>query len=388
MDNIDRSTHKLMTGVLYGTSTVGLILLIIVVKSPYKWVPILLHLTAVSLALYSHKKYYSHKMVNPIAKKFLVVELILMFGVILFGMHDYEHIFLLLVVGDCIMAFDYRFSLPFTVITYLIYYPLVHYIYPFVTGVAYGTDYVDDVMIVGFVVLALFIAKRQTQEKVRYNILLEERNEAYAELARFSEKIEESAINDERSRIALMLHNTIGHMLVATNMRLQAEKMELISAGTLQTDAFGDVEKSIQRTMSLLRQTVEGEEDYLLAMPFDEIMHLFIEDVVNNSQVQVHYEADNVGEIPESLKRLVFNIVMESITNSLKHAAATNIKVSIKCQSSKVTIEVSDDGVGFKDIRYGFGTRRLKELIEQKGGSYSLRSDNGCSVFTSLPLEG
>jgi len=66
-----------------------------------------------------------------------------------------------------------------------------------------------------------------------------------------------------------------------------------------------------------------------------------------------HVHFSNKGEprqIPENIERNLFRIVQELIHNAFKHSAAWHVWVRLQWDSSKITIEVEDDGSGFSKI--------------------------------------
>jgi signal transduction histidine kinase len=222
---------------------------------------------------------------------------------------------------------------------------------------------------------------------VKYDALLVKSNEAYKNLKKYSAKVEELAVVEERNRIALILHNSIGHSLTSIMLSLQAEKMELVSKGKINKKAFGNVEKLIQEAMTLLRKTIESADDFMKDMPFDELMDMFIRNAANNTKANIRYEANKTNFIKDGQRSVIFNVVIESITNAMKHSQCEHIIVKINGYEDKISIEIMDDGYGFKSIDYGYGITKMKEQVEEIGGSYEINSKAGCQVKVILPID-
>ena len=385
MVNMDINTHRILTALLYVTFGGGFLVLFLS-GDGISWLPIGLYTATMVVASYSHYNYYHAEKTEEMGKVFLVIEIALVFAVTLFDKSDYEHVFILLVIGDCIFAYSYLYSISFAVIVYGSFYPLMIWLSPLIIGIPFKNDYLEDVVIVALVLTMLYMTKYQIVSRMKYDQLFAERNSAYEQLKISAKRIEAYAVKEERARIAMMLHNSLGHMLVATNMTLQAEKMELVSQGKIDKKAFTEVEVSIQKSMSLLRKAVEGEEDELLAMSLNEIMKLLVSDVANNLGMQVHYEQIDIEQVPEAYGVIVYNVVLESVTNALKHSEGTHINISLMAERSKIVIQIKDNGKGVDDFVYGFGTSRLKEQVERVGGTYKLTSDEGCNVTAIIPF--
>jgi len=279
------------------------------------------------------------------------------------------------------------FSMGYIIGTYLVFYP-----YIIITSMYKNSDYfvngfIEDFVISVICVVILYMFKSQISSNVRYNELLKESDVAYKKLKKYSAKVEELAIIEERNRIALILHNSIGHSLTSIMLSLQAEKMELVSKKQIDKDAFATVEKLIQEAMKLLRSTIESADDFMKDIPFDDLMDMFIREASNNTKVNISYNSSNTSYIEDGQKSVIFNVVIESITNAMKHSECKKIQVSINGNANEIRINISDDGCGFDTITYGYGITKMKEQIQEIGGKYEVISQEGCEIRVVLPIK-
>lgn len=87
----------------------------------------------------------------------------------------------------------------------------------------------------------------------------------------------------------------------------------------------------------------------------------------------------------------MFRIGQESLTNIVKHAKATSVRIELFEQSSAVTLEITDNGAGLTDENMTrmnrFGIRGMRERAENLGGWFEIHGspDSGTSVMVSLP---
>ena len=104
-----------------------------------------------------------------------------------------------------------------------------------------------------------------------------------------------------------------------------------------------------------------------------------------------------VGELPQ-LSSLtprgvldIQRIVLEALTNSLRHARASDVTVNTQINGSSLQIGVLDDGIGFDEasIAPGRGLESLRQRARGLGGTVEVRSSRGAgtSVTLRLPLE-
>ncbi|MCD4712667.1 MAG: hypothetical protein K8R73_05225 [Clostridiales bacterium] len=379
--NIDIKTHKFLTLIMYINYVCSYVVVFMFNDNPV--LPCLFLTVNLIISSVSHYKYYKSEGVNAKAKIVLIIQMIVVFCLTYFDRSTFELLFVLLIIGDCIFAFSYKYSMAFTSITFMVYFPFMIYIYKGTMGYSY--DMTRDIVVLIFVLTTLYISKMQIIERVKYNKVLTERNIAFAELGTYAIKIKELAIHEERSRIAYMLHNSIGHMLVSINLSLQAEKMELIKSNVLTDDHFSNVEDQISTTMALLRKTIENSDDFMTTLELEELLEMFVSNIKNNTSISIQYALSISNQIPRKLNTIIYNVILESVTNSLKHAHCKNIMIRIEADSN-ILISIEDDGEGFDTIVYGFGITQIKEKLKSYGGEYSITAHNNCEVRIVLPF--
>ena len=75
----------------------------------------------------------------------------------------------------------------------------------------------------------------------------------------------------------------------------------------------------------------------------------------------------------------LFRVIQESINNTLKHAEANNIHLSITQQDKEISILVKDDGKGFdiKEISFGNGLSNIESRIASIDGQVFIQSELG-----------
>ena len=85
----------------------------------------------------------------------------------------------------------------------------------------------------------------------------------------------------------------------------------------------------------------------------------------------------------------VYRVVQEALTNVVKHARATAVAVDVRIDHGRVTIRVSDDGVGIRaePSSGGFGLLGMRERVALAGGELHIEpGDPGTIVRASVPV--
>ena len=76
-----------------------------------------------------------------------------------------------------------------------------------------------------------------------------------------------------------------------------------------------------------------------------------------------------VNRLPESVEATTYYIVLEALTNVVKHARATSAKVALETDGEILRFEVADDGCGGADPAGGTGILGLRDRAEAAGGT-------------------
>src|SRR6185369_17363375 len=115
---------------------------------------------------------------------------------------------------------------------------------------------------------------------------------------------------------------------------------------------------------------------------------------IESSGVQFRW---NVGELPQlsplapKAVLAIQRIVLEALTNSLRHACARTVTVTSQLDGGWLQIGVSDDGIGFDEasIVPGHGLESVRQRARGLGGLVEVRSSRGAgtSVTLRLPFE-
>lgn len=223
--------------------------------------------------------------------------------------------------------------------------------------------------------------------------LAEERlNESYQELEKLTTHLE-VVREDEQKRIARELHDEMGGVLAALNM-----KVSLLAAhpptemADLMTE-MDNLEKLVSAGIQALNRTVAELRPSLL----DEVGLTFaIERYVQEFERNTEIECDL--RLPEeeltldgNQSSVILRIIQESLTNVAKHAKANKVSIVLSEWDTLLVLTVRDNGKGF-DLNTlktkSFGLLGIRERAAMVGGKAKITSaaGKGTTVRVSLPL--
>jgi PAS domain S-box-containing protein len=177
---------------------------------------------------------------------------------------------------------------------------------------------------------------------------------------------------EERQRLARDLHDTVAQTLYSMTLLSEAVR-RLANAGDLQqvqayASRLGETAQQSLKEMRLL--VYEMRTSILEEQGLSKAIQNRLDAVEKRSGIEVHFQSNLDGKLPEQLEKSLFYIANEALTNSLKHANATAVNV-VMCVDGEeeVALEVSDNGRGF-DLNAaeedgGIGLSSMRERAEK-----------------------
>jgi signal transduction histidine kinase len=106
------------------------------------------------------------------------------------------------------------------------------------------------------------------------------------------------------------------------------------------------------------------------------------------ARVVVEGEVDLAADVEEEL----YGIAQEALNNSLKHAKASQVALSVRVADESVALEVADDGQGFDLARIGakggLGLISMQERADRIGGQLAIHSAPGEGTRVKVSVEG
>ena len=197
----------------------------------------------------------------------------------------------------------------------------------------------------------------------------------------------------ERYLIATDLHDFVGQNLVASQYQLGALR-KLISSpdAAARLDEVRElIGQTIQYTRSL---TIELRSPVLEELGLQAAIESLAESYESTHGVPVRVEDDGLlKEIGDETGYLLFRSVRELLMNIVKHAKATEAKISVTRTGNNVHIAVRDNGIGFIATAapvpgHSFGLFTIRERLRGLGGRCDVESAPGAgtTVVLTAPL--
>jgi signal transduction histidine kinase len=230
-----------------------------------------------------------------------------------------------------------------------------------------------------------YILRLEKQGRVRYQELVESRQQLEALSARLVDAQEE-----ERRSISRELHDEVGQTLGALLVDIgQLSKLVPAEDNFLQSQitrikSVGEsAVKSIRDMALLLRPPMLDDLGLVPALEWQG------REISRRGDMEVDVHSENVSEqLPDDVKVCIYRMVQEALNNAARHSGAKHAKVSIAQNAGKIHVEVSDDGKGFQAQRVrGMGILGMEERVKRLGGTLTIQATpgTGTTVTAELP---
>jgi two-component system, NarL family, sensor histidine kinase UhpB len=198
--------------------------------------------------------------------------------------------------------------------------------------------------------------------------------------------------DDERRELARELHDELGPLLFAIRANAIVLSGSVTGADTSDPEApSSQLLEATEAVQNASRRILEGLsplylEDLGLEKSIQTLLqnaHATLPTVATTSQVDPRLDS-----LDRLLSQTIYRVIQEAVTNVIRHAQATALNVVATMRDESVTIEVSDNGIGFPDnVSLGRGLTGMSERSHALDGKLDLlREGDRTMVRCWLPL--
>ena len=217
-----------------------------------------------------------------------------------------------------------------------------------------------------------------------------------------AEQAKQSAILEERNRMAGELHDTLAQSFTGISLQVEAAKPLLGQTSSAVSRILDHLKDLAEAGLAAARQSVWAL--YPAAADYSDLAQLLyesLEAMSRNTATQIEVNVHGTPyPLPTFISMNLLRIGQEALTNALKHAQAQAIAIDLTYEGDPQTersilLTICDDGCGFTPpmapdaINGGFGLVSMSERCNRIGAQLSITSALGkgtqVSVETSLP---
>lgn len=218
---------------------------------------------------------------------------------------------------------------------------------------------------------------------------LRESHERLREFAAETEMVRE----DEKRHLARELHDELGQLLTALRMEIGMIKLrysEHVPELSAETDIMLEL---MDRTIQGVREIIADLRPNVLDMGIVAALEWLSHDFTRLYGIPCHFttEGEHI-ELDITRATILFRIVQESLTNIVRHAAASRVDIRLVEDGDNLRLLVQDNGCGMEDVsvtaRQTFGLTGMSERAIALGGVLDILSERskGTSIVVNIPL--
>ncbi len=186
----------------------------------------------------------------------------------------------------------------------------------------------------------------------------------------------------ERRRLERDLHDGAQSRLVAVALLLRSARKR--ADGDL-AELLEHAQEELNTSLEELRELARGIHPAVLT---DRGLEPALEALTSRAPLPVDLEVEGEARLPEPVESAAYFVVSEALTNIAKYAQATHATVAVRRTNGRVTVEVTDDGVGGADAAGGSGLRGLADRLAALDGTLRLDSPagHGTRLHAEIPV--
>ncbi|MFV0541429.1 MAG: sensor histidine kinase [Aestuariibaculum sp.] len=220
------------------------------------------------------------------------------------------------------------------------------------------------IMSVGFFMVLMFFIFNK-----RKNLLIKEKAEVRERLENEMIKSQMEIREQTLRNISWELHDNIGQLLTLAKIQLQSVQQspdKLAEATNILGSALDELRalsKSINPESLKSRNLIEALQ--LEANRFNRLNY-----------IKSYFEVNGTPfKIPEKDETILFRILQEFFSNTIRHAKATQLQICLNFDTLKLILTAKDNGIGFSGDKFdGIGLKNMKKRAELIGANLNIES--------------
>ena len=263
--------------------------------------------------------------------------------------------------------------------------PLYSPVHRTVGEAAWDTVFIVPLVSKGRTLGAIHFSYRQGEqpgedERVFLGAIADQAAVAVENARLFSEARGKAAL-EERQRLARELHDSVSQALYGIALGAKTARTLLDQEPDRATDPLDYVLTLADAGMAEMRALIfELRPESLKTEGL--VAALEKQTAALKARHGIEVEATLCEEPEASLeaKEAVYRIAQEALHNTVKHARAKKVEITMACEPDRIALELSDDGVGFdvgKDFPGHLGLRSMRERASRLGGTLEAESAPG-----------
>ena len=236
-----------------------------------------------------------------------------------------------------------------------------------------------------FIIVQFLLSFYKTNKEL--SAALKEADESRAALKEASKQLSETAVFEERNRIARDIHDNAGHSMTTVIMQTEAAKLLIDKDPEEAKNRIISANIQAHNALEQMRESVHLLAGISKTLPLREELESIITQTIDGTEIKARYDIVDT-EADEKTYRYLCNSLKECLANGIRHGKATAFYIELQEEYGAITLYISDNGTGGEgEIEAGFGLTGIKDGAKALGGSctFAAEKDEGFEVIIKLP---
>jgi signal transduction histidine kinase/uncharacterized protein YhfF len=191
------------------------------------------------------------------------------------------------------------------------------------------------------------------------------------------------AADEERKRIGRDLHDGAQQRLIALGQFLDVAGRKLDSGDAAEARRLLRIAREqVTEAGAELRSLAHG----LHPVALERGLKTALDTLAMQAPVALEVSALPDRRLPDVVEATIFYVVAEALSNAVKHARASVVRVAVSLSEAIVHATVADDGIGGADLERGTGLVGLRGRVEALSGTLAVTSPPGAGTTLELTI--
>ncbi|WP_440896279.1 histidine kinase [Amphibacillus sp. Q70] len=210
------------------------------------------------------------------------------------------------------------------------------------------------------------------------------------EKAAYAERAHKIATIEERQRLARDLHDSVSQQLFALTMMSKAVVRGIERHPEKVQQQVADLAETAMKAQTEMRALLlHLRPIHLSDQSLSDGIHNLIAELKTKSEIDFQVNIDQVNKLPRFTEEHIFRIIQEGLSNTLRHADATKVKIVLSHEPEHLFVHLADNGKGFDwtladQKKTSYGLKTMRERSEEIGGQFNLRTKKGDGTYIDI----
>ena len=215
---------------------------------------------------------------------------------------------------------------------------------------------------------SMYQREHEMQEEVRRSLLMAE-----------------NQMLEERAELSQTLHDKLGHNINGSVYQLEAVKVLMEKEPETSKKMIQAVIDQLRGGMDEIRVILRKERPKKYKLAILQLEKLCEDCRLKGVEAELVTEGE-LKEIPERYLEVILDNAYEAVSNSLKYAKCSKIKISVHVLNRVVRCSISDNGAGCSEVIDGMGISGMRKRVREVNGILDFETEAGFAINMLLPL--